>query len=172
MGAADTNLFFGLATVAFRQRFGYSLPMRYSGDDQLYFTCDQIVSDLSGRTYPRLEESGSMHCGYLTMVPNPWVPAKLMVLASGIRGTGTQAALLALLRDGDRVARSDADAPAWHRLAGNNRHNPAVPAKIVRASRARVVPGSGYLTESEEQEVPAHSRISQRHVITDFEFLE
>ena len=35
VGAADTNLFFGLATVAYRQRFGYSIPVRYSGDETM-----------------------------------------------------------------------------------------------------------------------------------------
>ena len=72
-----------------------------------------------------------MHCGYLAMVPNPWSPSKVMVLASGTRATGTQAALLALTRDWDAPARQDGEAntESWHSLAGNNRYNPAVPAK-------------------------------------------
>ena len=172
VGAADTNLFFGLATVAYRQRFGYSIPVRYSGDEQLYFTCDQIVSDLSGRTYPRLEESGCMHCGYLAMVPNPWSPTKVMILASGTRGIGTEAALLALVKGLDEVASADMDVEPWHRLTGNNRHNAAIPAKIVRASRATVAVGSDYLAPSQDLKISPYARISQRHVITDFEFLE
>ena len=152
VGAADTNLFFGLATVAYRQRFGYSIPVRYSGDEQLYFTCDQIVSDLSGLKYPRLEDSGFMHCGYLAMMPNPWSPTKVMILASGTRSTGTQAALLALTAGCDEVASRDKDVEAWHSLSGNNRYNAAVPTKIVRASRATIAVGSEYLTTSQEAE--------------------
>lgn len=122
VGAADTKVFFGLATVAYRQRFGYSLPIRYSGDDQLYFTCDQIYSDLSTRVYHRVEDSGHMHCGYLLMTANPWSPDKLMILASGTRATGTQAALLALTRGSDQIARGEAGAAGWHWLQGNNRY--------------------------------------------------
>lgn len=172
VGAADTNLFFGLATIAYRQRFGFSIPTRYSGDDQLYFTCDQIESDLSGRVYSRLEESGHMHSGYIVMVPNPWAPTKVLVMASGIRATGTQAALLALIRGTDDKARRDSGSEPWRRLAGNNRHNAAVPAKIVRATRAAVVEGSDILADADEMPVSPHARISQRHTITDFEFLE
>jgi hypothetical protein len=175
VGAADTNLFFGLATVAYRQRFGYSIPVRYSGDEQLYFTCDQIVSDLSKHTYPRLEESGHMHCGYLVMIPNPWSPSKIMVLASGTRATGTQAALLALSRGHDELSCRDIDSKnsePWHSLSGNNRYNPAVPAKIVRASRATIAVGSDYLTQSQDLKMSPYDRISQRHTISDFEFLE
>ena len=172
VGAADTNLFFGLATVAYRQRFGYSIPVRYSGDEQLYFTCDQIVSDLSGLKYPRLEESGFMHCGYLAMMPNPWSPTKVMILASGTRSTGTQAALLALTGGCDEVASRDKDVEAWHSLSGNNRYNAAVPTKIVRASRATIAVGSEYLTTSQKLKVSPYGRIPQRHVISDFEFLE
>jgi hypothetical protein len=172
VGAADTNLFYGLAAVAYRQRFGYSIPVRYTGDEHLYFTCDQIVSDLSGQTYSRLEESGWMHCGYIAMVPNPWSPTKVMVLASGTRATGTQAALLALIKGCDEVAAQDEDAEPWRWLSGNNRHNNAVPAKVVRASRATVAVGSDYLTSSQELKISPYARISQRHEISDFEFLE
>jgi hypothetical protein len=172
VGAADTNLFYGLAAVAYRQRFGYSIPVRYTGDEHLYFTCDQIVSDLSGQTYSRLEESGWMHCGYIAMVPNPWSPTKVMVLASGTRATGTQAALLALIKGYDEMAAQDGGGDPWHWLSGNNRYNNAVPAKIVRASRATVAVGSDYLASSQELKISPYTRISQRHSITDFEFLE
>ena len=172
VGASDTNLFYGLAAVAYRQRFGYSIPVRYAGDEHLYFTCDQIISDLSRQTYSRLEESGGMHCGYIAMVPNPWLPAKVMILASGTRATGTQAALLALVKGYDEVAGHDRNAEAWHWLPGNNRHNNAVPVKVVRASRAVVAVGSDYLTSSQEVKISPYDRISQRHIITDFEFLE
>jgi TIR domain len=172
VGAADTNLFYGLAAVAYRQRFGYSVPIRYSGDEHLYFTCDQIVSDLSSQTYSRLEESGGMHCGYIAIVPNPWSPTKVMILASGTRATGTQAALLALTKGYDEVAAQAENAEAWHWLAGNNRYNSGVPAKIVRASRAVVAVGSDYLAPSREIKVSPYDRISQRHIVTDFEFLE
>jgi hypothetical protein len=172
VGAADTNLFYGLAAVAYRQRFGYSIPVRYAGDEHLYFTCDQIVSDLSGQTYSRLEDSGWMHCGYIAMVPNPWSPTKVMVLASGTRATGTQAALLALIKDSDEAAVQDGESKPWCWLSGNNRYNNAVPAKVVRASRATVAVGSDYLTSSQELRISPYTRISQRHAITDFEFLE
>jgi hypothetical protein len=172
VGAADTNLFYGLAAIAYRQRFGHSIPVRYAGDEHLYFTCDQIVSDLSGQIYSRLEESGSMHCGYITMIPNPWSPTKVMVLASGTRATGTQAALLALIKGGDEVAAQDRGAEPWRWLSGNNRYNNSVPAKIVRASRATVAVGPDYLASSQELKISPYARISQRHTITDFEFLE
>lgn len=172
VGAADTNVFFGLATIAYRQRFGYSLPIRYSGDDQLYFTCDQIYSDLSNTVYHRVEDSGYMHCGYLVMTANPWSPSKQMILVSGIRATGTQAALLALVRGRDQIARSDVGAERWHWLEGNNRFHPSVPARVVRATRARIVNGQELISGADEVPVPPDRRISQRHIITDFEFLE
>jgi len=171
VGAGDTNLWFAVATVAYRQRFGFSIPIRYSGDDSLYFTCDQIYSELSGQFYPRLEESGYMHCGYLAMVPNPWAPDKVMVLASGTRATGTQAALLALIRGTDN-ARADATAERWHSLSANNRYHAGVPAKIVRATKAEVIAGSELIGGPTDQEISPYARVSRRHVITDFEFLE
>jgi hypothetical protein len=172
VGAADTNIFFSLATVAYRQKFGYSLPIRYSGDDQLYFTCDQIYSDLSNNIYHRVEDSGFMHCGYLLMTANPWSPDKQMIFASGTRATGTQAALLALIRGADQVARNDVRAARWHWLQGNNRFYPSVAAKVVRATRASVINGRELIGGASEETVPPDRRISQRHLITDFEFLE
>jgi hypothetical protein len=95
-----------------------------------------------------------------------------MILASGTRATGTQAALLALTKGYDEIAAQAENAEAWHWLAGNNRYNSGVPAKIVRASRAVVAVGSDYLASSREIKVSPYDRISQRHIITDFEFLE
>jgi hypothetical protein len=59
-----------------------------------------------------------MHCGYIAMVPNPWSPTKVMVLASGARATRTQAALLALIRGFDEVAAQDGDPEPWRWLSG------------------------------------------------------
>ena len=127
---------------------------------------------MSGLTYPRLEESGFMHCGYLAMVRNPWSPSKVIVFASGTRATGTQAALLALIRGSDTIAIPDNKVDSWHRLSGNNRHNQAIPVKIVRATKAVVAVGSDYLATAQELAIPPNARVSQRHIITDFEFLE
>jgi len=172
VGAADTNVFFSLATVTFMQRFGYTLPIRYSGDDRLYFTCDQVYSELSGNTYSRLEESGYMHCGYIVMVANPWAPDKLLILASGTRATGTQAALLALIHRQDDVVQSGRGEEPWRSLAGNNRYYPSIPAKVVRATRAEIIPGRSLIARGRAEVVPPDNRISQRHLITGFEFLE
>jgi hypothetical protein len=169
IGAADTNLWFSLATIAFRQRFGHSLPIRYSGDEQLYFTCDEIYSELSGNVYARLEESGHMHCGYVLMAPNPWHIDKIMVLISGLRATGTQAALLSLVRIRSRRA---PESENWQSLPMNNRYRPLIPAKIVRATRAIVLNNQEYISPRTIVDVPAYGRIPQRHEIIDFEFLE
>jgi hypothetical protein len=159
VGAADTNIWFALASIAYRQKYGYSPPIRYSGDDRLYFTCDQIQSDLSGTFYPRLKEYGYMHCGYLMMLPNPWAQDKILVLASGTRATGTQAALLALVERADTHARSRTDAPAWHRLESNNRFYGTVPAKVVRATHAEILHPEGYFEDSVCEEFSPYSRI-------------
>jgi hypothetical protein len=172
VGGADTNVFIAIATIAFRQRFGYALPIRYFGDNQLYFTCDQIFSEASGEIYSRLEDSSFMHCGYVVMVANPWCPQKVLLLVVGTRATGTQAALLSLIRGNDVIAGASNDAASWHSLKGNNRYNPALPAKVVQARSALVITGSGYLEESMETAIFDKSRISQRHIINDFEFLE
>jgi hypothetical protein len=172
VGGADTNVFIPMATIAFRQKFGYSLPIRYFGDDKLYFTCDQIYSEMSDKTYSRLEDSSYMHCGYLLMVANPWCAGKVIIFAVGSRATGTQAAVLALIRGKDDTAVSQPDSEPWHNLAGNSKYVPQIPGKIVRARQARVVAGTGYLHDWQAINVPDEARISQRHVITGFEFLE
>jgi hypothetical protein len=175
IGGADTNLIVALATIAFRQRFRMSLPIRFAGDDGLYFTCDQIYSELSGRTYSRLEESTFMHCGYVLMTANPWAPTKVMMLAIGTRATGLQAALLALMQGVDDAAIADRrviTGEGWHSLRANNRYFGVVPAKVVRATRARVIGRGDVLGAESEIEVSKRSRISQRHIITGFEFLE
>jgi hypothetical protein len=113
-----------------------------------------------------------MHCGYLLMTANPWSTDKLMILASGTRATGTQAALLALIKGSDQTARSGVDVERWHWLGGNNRFAPTVPAKVMRATRARIVGGQDLIGAASDEPVPQEKRISQRHLITDFEFLE
>jgi hypothetical protein len=70
------------------------------------------------------------------------------------------------------LATEDGGAEPWRWLSGNNRYNNAVPAKIVRASRAVVAVGSDYITSSQELRISPYARVSQRHAITDFEFLE
>lgn len=169
VGAADTNIWFSLATIAFRQRYGYSLPIRYSGDEQLYFTCDEIYSELSGNVYTRLEESGHMHCGYVLMAPNPWNAQKVMILVSGLRATGTQAALLSLVRVGQSGLPA---AEEWQELQMNNRYWPQVPAKVVRATKAIVLDNDEYIATGSTAEIPVYGRIPQRHKVTDFEYLE
>lgn len=172
VGGADTNIFIPIASIAFRQKFGYSLPIRYFGDDQLYFTCDQIYSEMSNNKYSRLEDSSYMHCGYLLMVANPWCFGKVLIFVVGTRATGTQAALLALIRSKDYIATNQPNSEPWHNLAGNNKYYPAIPGKIVRALQAKIVDGESYIHDWREITVPDKTRISQRHIITEFEFLE
>jgi hypothetical protein len=172
VGGADDNLFISIACIAWRQRFGYALPIRFRGDDLLYFTCDRMHSELSGQSYPRVEDAQTMHAGFVQMAANPWNPEKVMVLAVGTRATGTQAALLALMQNGDDRFAHAAQPEPWRRLAANNRHHPHVPAKVVRASKALVVEGSEPIGPYAEIEVSTQRRISQRHAITAFEFLE
>ncbi len=172
VGGADTNIYIPIATIAFRQKFGFSLPIRYFGDDQLYFTCDQILSEMSNKTYSRLEDSSFMHCGYLLMVANPWSPEKVIIFVVGTRATGTQSALLALMRLRDYVPDEQLNSEPWHNLSYNNRYYPDIPGKIVRARKAKIIDSNKYLYGAREISIPDKTRISQRHIITDFEFLE
>lgn len=172
VGGADTNIFIAIAALAFRQKFGYSLPIRYFGDDQLYFTCDQIFSEMSGQTYSRLEDSRYMHCGYVLMVANPWSTGKVIIFVIGTRATGTQAALLSLLRGKDQASDDQLKSEPWHLLGSNNRFNAKIPGKVIRASEARIIETSDYLSNSKDIRIYEQSRISQRHIITNFEFLE
>jgi DNA-binding winged helix-turn-helix (wHTH) protein len=171
VGGADTNIYIALAALAFRKKFGVALPIRFPGDDGSYFTCDQIYSEISLRTYSHLEDSSYMHCGYVLATRNPWAPQKMMILVVGTRATGTQAALLALIRGSDIHARSGVR-DRWRCLEADNRFDHRIPAKVVRASRASVVDGHDFFDNEVDIRVDARNRISQRHVITDFEFLE
>ncbi len=171
VGGADTNIYIALAALAFRKEFGAFLPIRFPGDDGSYFTCDQIYSELSQRTYSHLEDSNHMHCGYILVARNPWSPSKTMTMVIGTRATGTQAALLALIRGHDVHSRSG-DLEPWHNLKSNNRFDPRMPAKVVRAVQARIIDGHDFFDGEIEIQINDKSRISQRHIITDFEFLE
>jgi hypothetical protein len=172
IGGADTNIYIAIAALAFREKFGYALPIRFLGDDQLYFTCDQIYSDCSKRKYSRIDDSSYMHCGYVLVAANPWSPSKVIILVTGSRATGTQAALLSLVRGDDFVSLKHPDAEPWHSLAFNNRFCPTIPAKVVRARGARVIQSNDFLAHSEPVPNLDQTRISQRHIITEFEFLE
>ena len=170
VGGGDTNLYIALAAIAYRERFGYSLPIRFAGDDDLYFTCDQIYSELSGITYSHLEDSSFMHCGYVLMSANPWQPDKSIIYAIGTRATGTQAALLAL--QGHQLPALAGPLEPWQELSYNNRHNRLIPGKVVRATRALTVSSSDAVTGHTSIQMPTFSRVTQRHLVTDYEFLE
>lgn len=172
VGGADTNIYIAIAALAFRQKFGYALPIRFLGDDQLYFTCDQIYSDCSKTKYSRIDDSTYMHCGYVLIAANPWSPNKVMVFVIGSRATGTQAALLSLVRGRDFISLEHPDAEPWHSLASNNRFCPTIPAKVVRARGAKIIQSHDFLADSEPVPNLDQTRISQRHIITEFEFLE
>lgn len=172
VGGADTNVFIPIVSVAFRQKFGCTLPVRYYGEDQLYFTCDQIFSEMSKKVYSRLEDSSYMHCGYVLMVANPWNPKKVVIFVVGTRATGTQAALLAMIRKRDYVPENQLKSEPWHNLAYNNRYNSNIPGKIVRARQSEIVDGESYIHSCKKITVSDKERISQRHIITNFEFLE
>jgi hypothetical protein len=172
VGGPDTNIFMALASRALRETFGAAAPIRYAGEDSGYFTCDEIISDVSGARYPRLEELGAMHVGYIVLASNPWNSERTITLVSGTRATGTQAALLALTRSSDMHFRSGNAKEHWRTLGGNNRYDPTIACKVVRATKARIVSGDSLLSASSIIDVPAHSRIPQRHAITDFAFEE
>jgi len=172
VGGADTNAFVAITMIAIAKRFGALPAIHYSGDRTGYFTCDEIESTLSGARYLRLEESGGMHCGFALFGRNPWNPAQTVTIASGIRATGTQAALVALVLRSDELLRTGGVSEHWRQLSANNRFNPGIGAKIVRASRARVIRSTEPIAPSEIIAVPAQRRIPQRHAITDFIFEE
>ena len=113
-----------------------------------------------------------MHCGYVLMAANPWASGKVIIFVVGTRATGTQAALLALMRGKDDLAMQDIAAEPWRKLSFNNRYNTSIPAKVVRARKAKIVNGDGFLHEYSEITVPDKTRISQRHIVTGAEFLE
>jgi hypothetical protein len=171
VGGPDTNVFMAAASTALLARFGAPAPIRYQGEDSGYFTCDELRSDLSGSQYLRLEESGGMHCGYIVHALNPWNVDTTITLVSGIRATGTQAALLALVRSSDDFYRLGHREP-WRRLDGNNRYNPTISAKVVRATQARIVNSEELISSANIFDVPPTMRISQRHAITGFVYEE
>lgn len=129
IGGADTNIFVAVATLAIQKAFGSGPSIHYAGDASGYFTCDEIQSSTSGTRYLRLEEDGGMHCGYVVFGRNPWNPTRTLTIVSGIRATGTQAALLALVLRTDELLRTGAASEPWRRLEANNRFNPQFAAK-------------------------------------------
>lgn len=172
VGGPDTNIFMAVASRALVDRFGVAAPIRYQGEDSGYFTCDEIKSDLSGASYLRLEEAGGMHTGFLVHALNPWNPARTITIVSGIRATGTQAALLALLRGSDDLWGGGRSREPWRTLGGNNRYSPDVSAKVVRASRARVVHGTDLIAPARTIDIPPNRRIPQRHAVVGFVYEE
>lgn len=172
VGGADTNLLIALAAMKLVEVFGDGPPIRYAGESQRYFTCDEIDSRLSGKRYPRLEEKGGMHCGYIVHAKNPWNADRTLTIVSGTRATGTQAALLSLVLDEDELVRRGLSSEPWRRLGANNRYRPEYSAKVVRASRARIVDSLRPIGSAQEVEVTPYERISQRHAITDFVYEE
>jgi hypothetical protein len=172
VGGADTNVFIALFSVAHEKAFGTRPPVRYSGDSSRYFTCDEFISELSGSRYRRLEESGSMHCGYVLFCRNPWNDDRTVTVVSGIRSTGTQAALLALIRRTDQLYRTGESTDSWRRLDTNNRFHPSTAAKVIRASSARIVDSVRVVAPATTKPVPARARIPQRFTIEDFIFEE
>ena len=164
VGGADTNIYVAIASLAFRQKFGFNLPIRYFGEDQQYFTCDSIYSELSGKNYSRLEDSNFMHCGYILMVANPWAKGKVIIFVIGTRGTGTQAALLALC--------NNTSSTNIEHLSKNNKYFSQIPGKVVRATQAVVSSEPEIITEFMDIDISKNERIPQRHIVTDFEFLE
>jgi hypothetical protein len=162
VGAADTNLWFAVASLAMAQEFDRPPPIGYGGDSSRYFTCDEIVSGVSGRKYQRLEESGGMHCGYVLFCRNPWNRERTLTIASGIRATGTQAALLALTGQVDAKGKS----------LDNNSFDESVSARVVRATRAQIVAGDAVISGSTEVDIEPTRRVSQRHQISSYLFVE
>jgi hypothetical protein len=111
--------------------YGQGLPIRFKTPDS-----DDMIIDSIGdepRTYSRRND-GEWNTGMIEIVPNPFYPTKVILLAAGLTVLGTQAALLAL---------SDA---VFHRNLRNRTKKidggiMTVPAQLVIARDVRYVNG-------------------------------
>lgn len=158
IGGGDTNSFRCVVSVAFQKKYGRPIPIRFVGEDKFIFQSENIYSELSEKLYQEQAGTEHYHCGSIVMIPNPWNNDKVVILAAGNIATGTQASILALIaRKGFTLK--------------NNKVNHCVPAKVVRAIKAKAIP-SGEYSSSPFEEVNFRNRITARHFITGVEFLE
>jgi hypothetical protein len=158
IGGGDVNVFFPLVTMAIHRQ-GCILPIHYEMDEHAHFDCNAIVSDISTKTYPGGRCEKGFHCGYLLMFENPWAKNKVVIFASGTHATGTQAALLALTRCDPKLSKG-------------NQFDPTVPAKIVRASKAKLIGDPPDFGAGKEVNIPRSKPIDGRYIITGYEFEE
>ncbi len=177
VGGAGVNIYVLFASLAFNDQFGVPLPIRFRGDkNNGHFTCDRIISELSGQSYSRKDDTGFMHSGYLLMTANPWAPKKIMLLGVGVRTTGTAATLLALRQQYDCIATQCEEQQKmydpWHELSHNNKFYSNIPGKVVRAKKAHVMKGQKIFQDMKEEDEFDNQRLPRRFIITDFEFLE
>lgn len=158
IGGGDTNSFRCVVSVSFQKKYGRPIPIRFVGEDKFIFQSENIYSELSEKLYQEQAGTEHHHCGSIVMIPNPWNNDKVVILAAGNIATGTQASILALIaRKGFTLK--------------NNKVNHCVPAKVVRAIKAKAIP-SGEYSSSPFEEVNFCNRITVRHFITGVEFLE
>jgi hypothetical protein len=95
IGSGAVNTF----TRRVLEAYGNDLPVRFrtpNSDEELF---DQVTEER--KTYSRRKE-GEKDVGMIEIVPNPWKPTKVVIIAAGLTVNGTQAALLALSRNVSR----------------------------------------------------------------------
>lgn len=174
LGSGDTNFFACIVSIVFQSEYQISIPIRFRQSENYYFTSEHIISELTGKDYQEADESGHMHSGYIVMIPNPWNKNKVIILVAGNRATGTQAGMLALIAQKDSHWNDLEGQPdqRWHTLNGNNRKSEIIPAKVVRATEAKVILNGKAVGKAEQFRNFQKKRLSQRHFITNFEFLE
>ena len=161
VGGGDTNSFRCVVSTAFQKKYGRPIPIRFFAEEKFIFESENIYSELSGKTYQEQAGTEHYHCGSVVMIPNPWNEERVVILAAGNMATGTQASILALILQKKGKGSS----------LKNNNFNHHVPAKIVRANKAKVIPSGMYASQTIE-EANFRNRITGRYFITGFEFLE